>query len=139
MKHTLPYKYEGLVRLVSLKDSILEIETALNQRNNPLQKADTSYGKIIDHFISVFCEHELADTDYIQVQKEAIAYKSLTDYIKKNTLCLPFIIKCLTYFIWTDQIIDGYFINRVKDNSLTILLTQLKDSLEASHPVMHQS
>ena len=82
--------------------------------------------------MSIFCEHELADTDYIAVQQDAVGYKSLSDYISKNNLSLAYIIKCLTYFIWTDRIIEGYLINRVKDNSLSILLNQLKDALDGS-------
>lgn len=133
MKHPLiPYHHTGLVKLLELKDPIMRVKTELIQYNKFNQKPDKLSTKTIENFVSIFCEHELADTDYIAVQQDAVGYKSLSDYISKNNLSLAYIIKCLTYFIWTDRIIEGYLINRVKDNSLSILLNQLKDALDGS-------
>jgi len=81
-------------------------------------------------FIDIFCEHNFADTDYNIIQQELMEFDSMEAWV--NQASLPAIIKCLTYFIWTDRIIEGYLINRVKDNSLSILLNQLKDVLERS-------
>jgi len=132
VKHPLiPYHLNGLIKLLELKDSIIRVKAELSQ-NKFNQEPDKSSTKTIENFISIFCEHELADTDYIAVQQDAVGYKSLSDYISKNNLNLAYIIKCLTYFIWTDRIIEGYFINRVKDNSLSILLNQLKTALDGS-------
>jgi len=132
VKHPLiPYHLNGLIKLLELQDSIIRVKAELSQ-NKFNQEPDKSSTKTIENFISIFCEHELADTDYIAVQQDAVGYKSLSDYISKNNLNLAYIIKCLTYFIWTDRIIEGYFINRVKDNSLSILLNQLKTALDGS-------
>ncbi|WP_153801079.1 hypothetical protein [Foetidibacter luteolus] len=122
MQEAFTDKIAGLIKLLSFKEGLLNCEAELNKAYGHIDKG---IKKTAERFISVFCEHALADTDYTEVQKDAVGYQSLADYIHTNNLSLPYIIKCITYFIWTDKVTEGYFINKIKDNSLITLLNRL--------------
>ncbi|MEX6687025.1 hypothetical protein QTN47_05945 [Danxiaibacter flavus] len=112
------YQSEGLRKLIRYN------------RKYPLN--DTAYKsnrKIIDEFITLFCEYDLADNDYMAIQLAANNNNSLTNYIFKNKLSLASILKCITYIIWTDRIVDNYLYNRLKDNTLIELMNQLEELL----------
>ena len=116
--------------MLSLKDALIKSRLELTTKNKPNTQIEIHTKKLIDNFITIFCEHNLANTDYIEVQREAVGHPSLAEYIHTTRLLLPAIVKCLTYFIWTDRIIEGYFVSKIKDGSLNDLLSQLQTTLK---------
>ena len=134
MKHPFAkYHYTGLYKLLSFREQLVILSNQLHAsapENVLLNKKDV----LIENFISTFCEHDLADTDYADVHIEVLKFGTLAEYIQHTTLSLPYIVKCLTYFIWTDRIVNGYLESRIKDKSLLYLLSQLNSTLlEASN------
>ncbi len=112
------YQSEGLRKLIRYN------------RKYPLNdNAYKSNRKIIDEFITLFCEYDLADNDYMAIQLAANGNNSLTNYIFQNKLSLEYILKCITYIIWTDRIVDNYLYNRLKDNTFVELMSQLEELL----------
>ena len=79
-------------------------------------------------FIDIFCEHNFADTDYNIIQQELIEFDSIEAWI--NQASITTILKCLTYFIWTDKIMEGYFKTRIENRSVDALLTRLEALLK---------
>ncbi|HWB26000.1 MAG TPA: DUF6508 domain-containing protein [Chitinophagaceae bacterium] len=78
----------------------------------------------VQKFIDIFCENNFADTDYSIIQQEILEADSIDVWIKQASL--PAILKCLTYFIWTDKIMDGYFKTRIENKSVDKLLLRLE-------------
>jgi hypothetical protein len=74
------------------------------------------------NFINTFCEHDLADTDY------TIQGNSLDMNFTKS-LSVKDILKMLTYIIWTDKIVDGFFLARTKDDTVSRLLHSIKQQI----------
>ncbi len=79
---------------------------------------------LVQGFIDIFCEHNFADTDYNIIQQELMEFDSIDEWI--NQASLPAILKCLTYFIWTDKIMEGYFVSRIETQSVDKLLRRLE-------------
>ncbi|HVX51184.1 MAG TPA: DUF6508 domain-containing protein [Chitinophagaceae bacterium] len=94
----------------------------------PLRKTSK---ETIQKFIDIFCQHNFADTDYSVIQQEILESDSIDQWI--NTASLPAILKCFTYFIWTDKILDGYFETRIKNRSIGKLLQRLEAVLLQEH------
>ena len=82
----------------------------------------------VQEFIDIFCEHNFADTDYSIIQQEPLEFSSLEEWITQASL--PAILKCFTYFIWTDKIVEGYFKTRIEDNLMDKLLLRLETLLK---------
>ena len=88
-------------------------------------------------FIDIFCEHNFADTDYNIIQQELMEFDTIEAWV--NQASLPAILKCLTYFIWTDKIMEGYFKTRIENKSVDRLLMRLEvllkeDNIAAAIP-----
>ncbi len=84
----------------------------------------TAHKEAVAEFTRIFCDHLLADTDYAVLQKEEAQYQSSLHHIAN--MQLDVILKVLTYIIWTDRIIEGYFASRVKDKTVSTLLNRLE-------------
>lgn len=87
----------------------------------------------ISNFTSVFCDHQLADTDYDIIQKEALNFKSPEEYIDQSQVDV--ILKAITYIIWTDRIVEGYFYAKVHDGILFKLLTRLEKLMKGNEAI----
>lgn len=92
----------------------------------------------VQEFIDIFCEHNFADTDYNIIQQELLAFDTIEEWV--NQASLPAILKCLTYFIWTDKIMEGYFRTRIENKSVDKLLMRLEallkeDNIAAALPL----
>jgi hypothetical protein len=83
---------------------------------------------IVQEFIATFCEHNLADTDYSVIQQEPLEFESLEQWITQASLSS--ILQCLTYFIWTDKIVEGYFKARIENGIMEKLLRRLETLLK---------
>lgn len=82
----------------------------------------------VQEFIDIFCEHNFADTDYSIIQQEPLEFETLEAWI--NQASLPAILKCFTYYIWTDKIMDGYFKTRIENRVIDKLLLRLETLLK---------
>jgi len=80
--------------------------------------------KSIHSFIRVFCENHFADSDYTILQKE-LRSNYTTDWLGR--LSIDVILKLITYIIWTDKSMNGYFVKRIEDNTMLKLLTRLEN------------
>lgn len=87
----------------------------------------------INNFTSVFCDHQLADTDYDIIQKEAFNFNSPEDYIEQSQVDV--ILKAITYIIWTDRIVEGYFYAKIHDGILFKLLSRLEKLLKGNDAI----
>lgn len=92
----------------------------------------------IQEFIDIFCEHNFADTDYNIIQQELLEFDTIEAWV--NQASLAAILKCLTYFIWTDKIMEGYFKTRIENKSVDKLLMRLEallkeDNIAAAIPL----
>ena len=77
-------------------------------------------------FIETFCGHNLADTDYGLIQSE-MHHEISKEFI--NDASVEVILKYLTYIIWTDKFIAGYFSAKVNDHTLYYLIDRLEAQL----------
>jgi len=82
----------------------------------------------MQEFIDIFCEHNFADSDYSIIQQEPLEFNSLEEWIDQASL--PAILKCFTYFIWTDKIVEGYFKTRIENKIMDKLLMRLETLLK---------
>lgn len=83
--------------------------------------------EIATQFTNVFCEYQLADTNYINNLIQSRRHHSMTDVVSE--LDLQGIAKYLTYIIWTDRVRPGYLESNFKDNTIFLLLSRLEELL----------
>jgi hypothetical protein len=114
------YQINALKQLVAYRKKFYDAGLPAPQKKNkrdPLQE-----------FIGIFCEHNFADTDYNIIQKELLEFDTIEAWIYQASL--PAVLKCFTYFIWTDKIMEGYFKTRIENKIVDKLLTRLETLLE---------
>ncbi|MBN9297162.1 MAG: hypothetical protein J0I41_09125 [Filimonas sp.] len=128
------YQLLGLNKMLSFKETFrqkmarpLSFKASLQNSFAPVSEEE------ISHFTSIFCDHQLADTDYDVIQKEAGNFKSPEDYIAQSQLDV--ILKSITYIIWTDRIVEGYFYAKVHDGILYRLLSRLEMLLKGEERI----
>lgn len=88
------------------------------------QKTKPEDNKNAQKFIETFCGHNLADTDYGLIQSDINHYDSLKQFV--NEASIETILKYLTYVIWTDKFINGYFSAKVNDHTIYYLIDRLE-------------
>ena len=109
------YQTTGIKKLTSLKKDFVPFNF---DSEGEKEKA------LIRDFIHVFCDHQLADNDYMNIQ----LHSHLNDPNAKwfYQLSLEKILKHITHIIWTDKVVKNYFASKVKDNTIYHLLNQLE-------------
>lgn len=117
------YQNLGLQKLVSFKN---QFQHPSNSIGNADKKSITysEQRKKIQEFISLFCEYQLADTNYLENITEVKSFGSVEEWMKESNL--DAILKQLTYIIWTDRILEGYFEVNIKDNMIFHLLERIE-------------
>lgn len=128
-----PYQLNGISKLLSYKQSLtpekhghmLSFKAALKLIPGNFLK------KQAQAFINIFCEYQLADTDYDVLQKDSPNFTSQEHHIQH--MQLEVVLKTLTYIIWTDRIVDGYFFAKIYDNTMYWLLERLEALLSSGH------
>lgn len=116
------YQSEGIKELTAMKKDFVPF----NFNGNGEKEKNA-----IMQFIDVFCEHQLADNDYMNINIhtdfnniDASTYYNLT---------LEDLLKHITHIIWTDKAVANYFVSKVKDNTIYHLLNRMeKLSFDAS-------
>lgn len=117
---------KGIEALVAFKqDFAAENIDWLTDITIKLVDESISYNNVIDTFINTFCNFELADNDYMNIHLEANQYSRGKSLFANTTI--KKILKHLTYIIWTDKLVDGYFPARVKDQTIYHILNRLAE------------
>lgn len=109
------YQFSGISKLIFLKKDLIPFNFSGKSEK---EKA------VIGLFIHIFCEHQLADNDYMNIK----LYKNLnsTDTSSFYELTLQNVLKHITHIIWTDKAMPDYFVSKVKDNTIYHLLNRLE-------------
>jgi len=105
------YKTLGIQRIVSYKSSFVPSST---KDENAITK-----------FVNLFCEYQLADNNYTNIQFEATLQKDNDTWF--DTLSIDQVLQFITYIIWTDKFIAGYLQSKIKDNTVFRLLKRAED------------
>lgn len=134
MKNLTTYQLNGISKLLPYKHSLTPQENELKLSFNAALKIipGSFLKKQAQAFINVFCEYQLADTDYDAIQKNTPKYASPEHHIQH--MPLETVLKTLTYIIWTDRIVDGYFFAKIHDKTMFWLLSRLELLLNSMQP-----
>ena len=113
------YQLSALMQLTAYREKFYDNKIFSSSK----RKSDS-----IQEFIHIFCEHNFADTDYSIIQQEPLEFNTIEEWI--NQASLPAILKCFTYYIWTDKILAGYFKTRIENKNIEQLLLRLETLLK---------
>jgi uncharacterized protein DUF6508 len=117
------HQLKGLLQLADFRNKFYDIHTS-QPKNGKKRQETIILKKSIHSFIRIFCENHFADSDYTILQKE-LRSNYTTDWL--NRLSMDVILKLITYIIWTDKSMNGYFIKRIEDKTMLKLLTRLEN------------
>jgi hypothetical protein len=117
------YQLNGLLQLADFRHKFYDIHTS-QPKTGKKRHDGIILKKSIHSFIRVFCENHFADSDYTILQKE-LRSNYTTDWF--NRLSIDIILKLVTYIIWTDKSINGYFVKRIEDKTMLKLLNRLEN------------
>lgn len=135
MKNLTAYQLNGISKLLPYKHSLTPDENDNRKLsfNAALKIIPGSFlKKQVQAFINVFCEYQLADTDYDIIQQNHAKYNSVEQHIQQ--MPLEVVLKFLTFIIWTDRIVDGYFFAKIHDRTMYWLLSRLEALQQATTP-----
>ena len=117
------YQLKSLLQLADFRNKFYDVHTSESNIGKKREDA-IALKKSIYSFIRVFCENHFADSDYTILQKELRSNYAAEWF---NRLNIDVILKLITYIIWTDKSMDGYFIKRIEDKTMLKLLTRLEN------------
>jgi hypothetical protein len=109
---SLEYKFSGLQRISSFKDTFLAGDASSDNRS-------------LNDFVNLFCEYQLADNNYMNIQHEALLHANEPRWF--DGLSLDEVLRLITYIIWTDKFLDGFLSTKVKDKTMYRLLARLEE------------
>jgi hypothetical protein len=113
MKNLTQYQQQGIEKLYAYTDCF--------------DTSDASYKAVNlackTEFIRIFCDHELADSDYGYIT-DKMRNLNREDFLQN--LSMRDALKMLTYIIWTDKIMEGFFLSKVNDQTLFKLMQCLQ-------------
>ena len=121
------YQGYGLKKLISYRKKFYLPEPAAFGKTQPKKSKE----QLIEEFIDTFCAHNFADSDYSVIQQELIQFDTMEEWIYQASVST--ILKCFTYFIWTDKIVDGYFKARIDNHIVDQLLLRLEAAIKEEH------
>lgn len=78
----------------------------------------------IETFTEIFCQQNFANADYSIMQERQYEFDSIDNWISQ--MDIDIIMQCITYIIWTNKSINGYFLTRINDRFLEKLLNRLE-------------
>jgi len=116
------YQLSALQRLADFRN--LFYDEKGNVRTESLQKS-------INAFVELFCQNNFADSDYTSIQKKPEKYATIDQWI--DQFDIETILKCITYYIWTNRSNKGYFVAKIKDRTLLKYLSRLNDILSKEY------
>jgi len=127
MNELTSYQVYGLKKLASYRKKFYGSQLAPISNHGTLAATDM----LIKEFIEIFCEHNFADSDYSIIQDEPMRFDTVEEWIQQASVSA--ILKSLTYFIWTDNIVDGYFKERLESRILEKLLLRLETAIKEEY------
>jgi hypothetical protein len=128
-----PYQLKGLNKLLSFKPHFAQLQNNTAWKTGMQKQHPNLPREKVQEFTRIFCDHLLADTDYAVIQKEGVQYASPQQHIAH--MQLDVLLKLLTYIIWTDRIVEGYFFTKIHDFTLTSLLERMEVLLQHGYSV----
>jgi len=108
--NSISYKHTGLQRLAHFKQYFI-----------PAGKVNNS---IVEDFVNLFCEYQLADNNYMGLQQEAMQHSRDEQWFFQ--LDMQETIRYITYIVWTDRLNEGFLQARIKDRTMYNLLSRLE-------------
>ena len=127
-----PYQLNGLSKLLSFKPYFALQQNSAASKHYHKKQVPASKEKVTE-FTRIFCDHLLADTDYAVIQREGSQYASPLLHIAH--MQRDVLLKVLTYIIWTDRIVEGYFFSKINDLTLSSVLDRLEVLLQHSYSI----
>lgn len=121
------YQLTGIKKLIPFKKHFKK-EKNFSVASSGKKSRDKEHINHPQKFIETFCGYNLADTDYADLQKDFFSHESSNVYISQASLDV--ILKYLTYIIWTDKFVGGYFITKVNDHTVYHLIDRLEAHLQ---------
>jgi hypothetical protein len=118
------YQVYGLKRLSAYRKKFYGVEP--NSGNKSVSNT-IKRQKLIQEFIYIFCEHNFADTDYTVIQNEPLEFDTMDEWIQQASISS--LLKSLTYFIWTDKIVEGYFNGRIENRTIEKILLRIEAAI----------
>jgi hypothetical protein len=122
LNHYTAHQLSGLFKIISYRKKFYTRE-----RNNFLsffKKRKKSMKELTESFVQTFCQYDFADSDYLNLQQGDRDFDTLNEWIEQ--IDIETILQFLTYVIWTDKTIDGYFYKKIKDGTIGIVLERLE-------------
>ena len=118
-----PYQIKALRQLAAYKKVLsADRTTSISDKEQGYALQDS-----IITFTEMFCQQNLANTDYTILQERQYRSDKIEDWI--NEMDIDIILQCITYVIWTNKSIDGYFVSKVRDGFIEKLLHRLEKIL----------
>ncbi len=127
MKDYSLYEIKALHELAGYRNIFYECLKQSEVKDRKVKAANTSLQKSIETFTEIFCQNNFADADYTIIQNGPRGFKTAEEWINQNNI--ETVLKCLTYIIWTDKSINGYFIRSIKNRLIDKHLTRLENIL----------
>lgn len=122
MQQYTSYQLKALKQLADFRS--IFYDEGKNVRADLLQRS-------INSFIELFCQNHFADSDYTTTQKIPSHFTTSDQLI--NEFDIGTILKCLTYYIWTNKSHEGYFIRKIKDKTIHKHLERLDKILSENY------
>lgn len=125
------YQIAALQQLAEYRSVFKSSDYPLTLKTKPVNGSKLTLQQFIDSFIEIFCQHNLADSDYSVILQKPSRSSGFKEWV--NTLDISAILQALTYAIWTDKTFNEYFLRKINDSSVELLLTRLYDILAESY------
>jgi len=117
------YQIAALQQLADYRSVFKVEQKPLTLKAKPVKGSKVTLVEFIHTFIDTFCQNNFADTDYSTMQRYQQMNLTMKDWV--NEMNITAILQCLTYAIWTDKSFEGYFLRKINDQSLELILTRL--------------
>ena len=114
-----PYELKALRQLAAYKHILTPDFVPPTRHANRQSVLEES----ITTFTEIFCQENFANTDYSILQARQYKTSTLQDWI--DDLNIDLILQCLTYVIWTNKSMNGYFMQKVEDRFMEKILHRL--------------
>ena len=125
------YQIAALQQLAEYRSVFKSSDSPLTLKTKPVPGSKLTLQQFIDSFIEIFCQHNLADSDYSVILQKPAGNNGFEAWA--NTLDISAILQALTYAIWTNKTFDEYFLRKINDSSVELLLIRLYNILTESY------
>jgi len=121
------YQIAALQQLADYRAVFKTGGSPLTLKTKPVKGSKITLQQFIDSFIEIFCQNNFADTDYSAIQYKPGSYAGMEEWVK--SIDIKTILQCFTYAIWTGKTFEGYFLRKINDGSIELILTRLNEIL----------